>query len=309
MESGGIDDLRDRVLLALAQKRVTGMSFLGHFLELEWPEVAAPKLAQTMPPAPPFTNAEGRTSLSAILVMIDIGLASVCRLQAGPGVRLATVQLHLQFTGAAPRGCLSLDAISDGQSTGRALRQAFAHGTIHAGVVPVCYGRASFVVLPAPAGYLHGSFPWDFPGDRTPALSEDALDPRERAVLEACERAFGLGSGDGRVFLDRLIGNAPEAEAGGARMAIEVGPTLSNRVGDVQGGMLLAMVAATASTAVPGHPGLSNLSSSFVGAGRGESLNVVSRVLHAGRSLATVRTEVRTPGGALVLDAVSSHAA
>jgi acyl-coenzyme A thioesterase PaaI-like protein len=301
--------IRNRVLTALGEKRASSFSFLGHFLALEWSEIGPYALVQTMPAGPHCTDAEDRVSLSALCGMVDIGLASACRLRTGPGGRLATVQLHLQFTGAVPAGMLTIAAAFDGFSSGHALRQSFSHGVVSADGAPVCYARAAFVALPPPAGAQLGSFPWELGGtDETP-LREEALDTRERAVLDDCDRALASNPRDGRGFLERFLGLAPKPEAGGARADVAISPTLSNRVGDVQGGLLLGMAATTAVAATPEHPGLSTLSASFVGPGRGEVLRIGARILHAGRSLATVRTEIRSSAGALLLDAVSSHTA
>ncbi|PJN93076.1 hypothetical protein CNY89_23960, partial [Amaricoccus sp. HAR-UPW-R2A-40] len=59
----------------------------------------------------------------------------------------------------------------------------------------------------------------------------------------------------------------------------------------------------------PAHPVLSTLSASFLSPGRGEALRIRSEILHAGRSLAATRTQIRSTDGRLALDAVCRHAA
>ena len=54
---------------------------------------------------------------------------------------------------------------------------------------------------------------------------------------------------------------------------------------------------------------LANLSAWFTGPGRGGNLIARSRVVHAGRSLAVVRTEITAEDGSRVLEATSAHAA
>ncbi len=88
-----------------------------------------------------------------------------------------------------------------------------------------------------------------------------------------------------------------------------MGPHLANRVGHVQGGILTGMAAETGRCAVPNHPVLSNLSAWFTGPGAGGVLLARSTVVHAGRSLAVVRTEITGAGGARVLEATSAHSA
>ena len=54
---------------------------------------------------------------------------------------------------------------------------------------------------------------------------------------------------------------------------------------------------------------LDHLSAFFITPGRGAALTIRSHLLHAGRTLAVVRTEIRNAGGERVLEAISNHAA
>ena len=75
------DAIRDRVLAALADNRVPGFSFLGHFLQLDWPAIGVDSIVQTMPSGPHCRDLEGRVSTGALCAMMDIGLATAPRLQ------------------------------------------------------------------------------------------------------------------------------------------------------------------------------------------------------------------------------------
>jgi hypothetical protein len=54
---------------------------------------------------------------------------------------------------------------------------------------------------------------------------------------------------------------------------------------------------------------LSNISACYISPGRGKALVVKSRVVHPGKTIAVVRTEVKTDTGARVLDVVTHHVA
>ena len=86
-----------------------------------------------------------------------------------------------------------------------------------------------------------------------------------------------------------------------------IGPHVGNRVGHVQGGILLGIAAATACDLAPDTMNLSNVSAWYISPGRGKSLTVRSRVMHAGRTIAAIRTQVRTGQRQLVLEAVTLH--
>ena len=130
------------------------------------------------------------------------------------------------------------------------------------------------------------------------------------AVYAACEAALAQNAADPRFsFLQYFWGLLPEATAEGAQCVVRIGPQLANRVGHVQGGILMGVAAETAKRAVPSHPVLSNISAWFTGPGRGGDLLARSWAVHTGRSLAVVRTEITGPDGARVLEATSAHAA
>jgi acyl-coenzyme A thioesterase PaaI-like protein len=303
------DAIRDRVLSALADNRVPGFSFLGHFLQLDWPTISVDSIVQTMPSGPHCRDSEGRVSTGALCAMMDIGLATAPRLQIGPSARQATVQMHLQFTGSPADGALAMDAVFEGFSANGALRQSFARGVVRSDGVLVCHARGAFVALPPPRGIDLGPLPWERGRSGTlPALNPIELDSRERAVFEACNRALA-SCDDDHAFIEWFWGMMPEATKGGAYCEVAIGPVLSNRVGDVQGGLLLGLAAATAKVAAAGYPMLSPLSAWFISPGRGENLSVRAEVLHTGRSFAVVRTQVRSGDDALVLEAVSNHSA
>ena len=182
-------------------------------------------------------------------------------------------------------------------------------------------GNGAFVQIAPPAGVREmAPLPWQRSGAADPPpLELDQLDAREREVLAACDAALAArevptsnttqhGSG-GLSFLDHFWGITPQRTADGAQCVVSTGPQLANRVGHVQGGILMGMAAATARCAVPNHPALSNLSAWFTGPGRGDTLLVKSWPVHTGRNLAVVRTEITGAGGARVLEATSAHAA
>ncbi|MBL3675548.1 acyl-CoA thioesterase domain-containing protein [Paracoccus aerius] len=301
--------VRQHVLAALCEKQGSSFSFLGHLLALQWSDIQADSLVVTMPVGPHCTDAAGRVSMSALCGMVDIGLANACRLAVGRGWRLATIQLHLQLTGVALEGDLILSAAFDGFSTGTALRQLFSHGVVTCGGKAVCHARASFVALPPPSKTRLDAYPWEqMKSHGASGLKATELDADAQALLADCERALACTNND-RGFLDRFLGLAPRANESGSLCEIAITPTLSNRVGHVQGGLLLSIAAQTAQAAAGDHPVLSSLSCSYTGPGRGDRLSARSDVLHRGRSFATIQTQVRTSDSVLVSDTISTHAA
>lgn len=261
-----------------------------------------------MPDHPVARRADGSVHLTAFCVLLDIALATTARLKLARGARQATVHLHAQFTGEPLRGALLARAAPRGHTV-HAAREALAAATVSAGGTAVCHATGNFIALPPPAGVQLAPLPWERGAKATPpALGEADLDDEERAVLTACDAALERTRAP-RAFIERFWGALPERTRNGARCNVPVGPHHGNRVGHVQGGLLLGLAAVTACAAVPRHPGLSALAAWFIGPGRGPALRIRSARLHEGRSFAAVRTEVRNADGSRVLELVSHHAA
>jgi hypothetical protein len=136
----------------------------------------------------------------------------------------------------------------------------------------------------------------------------DNLQPHENVILLACDAALAKTSPQAS-FIQNFWGGAPRHSTQGANNRVTIGAHIGNRVGHVQGGILLGFAATNACAAAPSSMMLSNVSAWYISPGRGEKLVIRSRILHTGRTTAVVRTEIKTIGGERVLEAVSQHMA
>ncbi|HYH42916.1 MAG TPA: acyl-CoA thioesterase domain-containing protein [Burkholderiales bacterium] len=301
--------IRRRTLAALAGNRAPGFHFPGYFLGLEWPRVAEREVVLTMEAGTHCLDANGSADPAALGVLVDGALATAARLAIEPGARLATVHLKLQYTGHRATGALSAEAMLEGFYEGDAVRHAITRGVLTtSGGEAVCYAGGTFLLLPAPPGVALAPLPWQ-QAEAAPVepLTLRELTAAERGVVRAADRALAASDG-AHAFIERFFGVLPKAVTGGAACRVKIGPQIGNRVGHVQGGILLGLAQATASAAVPGHPAVSTVSAWYISPGQGKSLTVRSKVVHVGRSFAVVRTEVRNADRSLVLEAMSNHA-
>lgn len=301
--------IRQQVLLALAANRTPGFHFPGHLLGCAWPRIGADDLEQTMLDGPQSRNVDGSTNLAAFCVLLDTALATASRLKIERGARQATVHLHAQFTGAPLRGELKARTQMNGYTTGAGARESMTSGTVYAGGVPVCHASGTFIVLPPPPGVNLAPLPWQREsGESVSPLKLKDLEPDERVVLRACNSALRRAD-DQRAFIEHFWGIMPAPTDQGARCRVKLGPQHGNRVGHVQGGLLLGLAAITARAAAPQHPQLSAIATWYISPGQGRALTITSRRFHEGRSFAAVRTEIRNADGSRVLEVVSHHAA
>lgn len=305
-EAGAI---RRRVLLALAANRTPGFHYPGHLLGCMWPRIGENDLEETLPDTAYARNVDGTINLAAFSVLLDTALATASRLKVELGARQATVHLHAQFTGAPLHGELRARAHMHGHTTGASIPQSLTDATGYAGGDPVCRASATFVVLPPPPGVTIGPLPWQRQDIGTVSLPKPKeLDPDERAALRACNAALRRAD-DRHGFIEHFWGALPVQTESGARCTVKIGMHHGNRVGHVQGGLLLGLAAITARAAAPRHPQLSAIAAWYISPGQGRALKITSKRFHDGRSFAAVRTEVRNADGARVLEVVSHHAA
>jgi acyl-coenzyme A thioesterase PaaI-like protein len=301
--------IRRQALFALAANRTPGFHYPGHFLELNWPRVGDNDLEEVMPDGPQARNVDGTVNHAAFCVQLDTALATASRLKIERGARQATVHLHAQFTGAPLRGELKARTQMNGYTTGAAARESMTSGTVYAGGVPVCHASGTFIVLPPPPGVNLAPLPWQREsGELASPLSKEDLGSDERAVMNACNAALRRVDQQ-HAFIERFWGALPVQTSTGSRCTVRIGPQHGNRVGHVQGGLLLGLAAITARAAAPQHPQLSAIAAWYISPGQGRALKITSRRCHEGRSFAAVRTEIRNADGSRVLEVVSHHAA
>ncbi|HET7634923.1 MAG TPA: PaaI family thioesterase [Burkholderiales bacterium] len=300
--------IRRRTLAAIAANRTPGLHFVGHFLDFEWRTADKLHATVAMRTAAHCAAPDGTTHLIPLSVLADTALATATRLQLRPGARQATIQMHLQFTGVAPRGNLVADARFH-QFTRGSTRQLLSTATIGSNGRPVCHASGAFMALPAPAGVRLAPLPWQRGATaHTEPLDEQQLTPAEKRILRRCDTALEQASQSGS-FIGHFWDDERRGADSRAGRRIAVGHHITNRVGHVQGGILFGLAATGSISAAPRQMALSNISAWFIRAGQGSHLTVKSRLLHAGRTTAVVQTTVSDGEGRRVLEAMSSHVA
>jgi acyl-coenzyme A thioesterase PaaI-like protein len=299
--------IRSRVLNAIAANRNPGFHFIGHFLDVEWQKVTGAAARAVLPDGPHCRDAQGAVDLVVLGILADHVLAASVRTGAPPGARLGTIHLQAQFTGAAIIGDLCAESRLLGRSEGATLQQSLSAATIHAHDTPICHASGAYALLDPPPGITLGPLPWERAQTPPPVpVDIGTLDLHERAILSTCDAALKKASPQAS-FIQHFWGGMPRRTAHGASNCVTIGPQIANRVGHVQGGILFGLAATNASAAAPTAMMLSSMSVLYISPGRGATLRIRSRLLHAGRTLAVVRTEIKNAGGERVLEAVSNH--
>ena len=292
-----LDTIRAQVLRGIALNREPGYHFAGNFLDLSYDHVGTDYTALSVDVAPHCAETDGQLNLSGFAILADLVMAAAVRSGLPPHTRLATVTMNLQFTGAARSGRLSGRGAMHGFVQGAAGRQGISTLDINSDAGLVCTGTATFMMLKPPKGVELHPVPHRRRGENpTPDISGGKLHPDEKKVLATADAAIDHVRAHGGSFIQRFWGVQAKHVAAAAQSTVKNGPHIGNRVGHVQGGILLGLAAENALAALTPHWSLTALSAWYISPGEGRSLKIKSKVVHHGRLIAVVRTEVTCRG-------------
>ena len=301
------DAIRDRVLRGLAANRIPGFHFAGSFLGVSFEDIAANSSRIGLEGGPHCMEADGQVSLGALAMVADVALAVSIRAALGSDrARLATVSMHLQFTGARIDGPIEGRGAFEGFIDGAAARQGLSRVSVDAGGKLACFGTGAFMMLEPPPGVTMHPVVLERHRDEDP-LAESELTAPERTILAHADASLDKVSAK-LSFIEAFWGYEPHRTQAGASCTMKNGGHVANRVGHAQGGLLVGMAARTAMAALPASWTLASATACFVSPGEGESLHAASKTLHHGRDTAVARTEVTSAGGRKVLQVMTTHA-
>ena len=298
--------IRNRVLRGIALNRQPGFHFPGNFLDISYDRVARNVSQLSIEPGAWCTAADGQVDLGSLAILADLALGACIRAQLSRERRLATVSMHLQFTGAPARGRLRAGAEFQGFFREAAGTLGMSRVAVAGAAGSVCYGTGSFMALAQPHGVVLHPVPLRTQKSPEPRLVLEAdLDAAEKEILRRADDALAAEGS----FVENFWGFHPERKKSGAESSLRNGLHIGNRVGHAQGGIQVALAASTAAAALAGNWKLSGISAWYISPGDGKSLRASSKVIHQGRLTAVVRTQLSGKGRRRVLEVVTTHCA
>ena len=300
--------IHEQVLRAVALNREPGYHFAGNFVDLSYDRLSPEDTRLSLDAGPHLLEAGGEVNIGAVALLADLALAGSIRAGLDPAQRLATVNMHLSFTGAPLAGRLEAHGTFEGFVEGATGRQGLARVTLLAGGRAAAFGGGAFMVLKPPKGVELAPVPLRR-GKATPTPAiEGGLKRDEAKIVAHTDATLAAVAHEGGSFIRRFWGGAPHPVTGGAACTVKNGPHIGNRVGHVQGGVLLGLAATTACAALPPTWMLTGISVWYISPGEGRVLKVKSKIVHHGRLVSVVRTQVTGKGGRHVLEVVTNHA-
>ena len=289
--------IRTQVMRAIALNREPGYHFAGNFLDLSYDHVGTDHTSLSVDIAPFSATVDGQLSISGFAILADLAMAGAVRAGLEPRTRLATVTMNLQFTGARADGRLHGRGEMHGFVEGAAGSQGVSTVAIRNEAGLLCTGTATFMVLKPPKGVELHPVPHRRRGENpTPEIPGGKLRPDEKKIVAASEVALAAVREHGGSFVQRFWGVQATHVQGGSHSTVKNGPHIGNRVGHVQGGILLGLAAENAVASLTPHWQLTAISAWYISPGEGRALKIRSKVVHHGRLVAVVRTEVTGKG-------------
>lgn len=291
-----------RVLEALHAARTPGWMFPAHFLDIFFAPPAADRSAGALMHAGAHClDGTGRVSHAALAVLADVCMAAAVRAHAGREVRIATLSMRLSFGVLPEAGLLRATARVRMMPAQLAMNTAIAGVEIQdEGGHTICSAEATFAALENRQQTAHHPLPTA--STLTGCLQPDALTAQERAVWE---RACACAGEDRSAlsFLERFWALRPEPRAGmeaGAGWSVALGRHNSNRVGHLQGGIMLGMLASACGLAVEQRYGLVDIAVQYLDAASAGPLALHAQPVRSGSSAAASHASLRGADGRML---------
>ena len=294
---------------SIALTRTPGYHFCGNFFDFVYDNASTEHSEVHVDPEPQNTDHDQSVHLFLLAILADMGLATGIRFGRDDHTRLATVSLSLQFTGARPTGRVVAVTDTQGYLKGAKGGQGVSLTHIKADNTLIAVGYGAFMVLPVPNGATLPAVPWvEKKAPVDPPLDLQTLTNDEKWILERVKASIEYCERTREEFATHFLNFHPQPQERGACCEVLNGPHIANRVGYVQGGVILALGMVTANAALGKEWMLSGVTATYISPGEGEAIRAESKIIHQGRMTAVVQTSIHNKTGRLALEVLSTHA-
>ena len=294
---------------SIALTRTPGYHFCGNFFDFVYDNASSEHSEVHIDPEPQNTDHDQSVHLFLLAILADMGLATGIRFGRDDHTRLATVSLSLQFTGARPTGRVVAVTDTQGYLQGVKGGQGVSLTHIQADNTLIAVGYGAFMILPVPNGATLPAVPWvEKKAPVDPPLDLQTLTNDEKWILERVKASIEYCERTGEEFALHFLNFRPSPQERGAYCEVLNGPHIANRVGYVQGGVILALGMVTANAALGKEWMLSGVTATYISPGEGEAIRAESKIIHQGRMTAVVQTSIYNKTGRLALEVLSTHA-
>lgn len=290
------------VLRALNAARTPGWMFPAHLLDVFFEQqVSEDGAIALMHIGDHCRDASGRVSTAALSVLADVCMAAAVRGYVGKSVRVATVSMRLSFNQRPCKGRLRAVAKVQFLPTERAVATAVVAVRISDEEGGWCVtGEATFAVLENKQGTAQHPLPTQ--STLTSTLDSRELSDEEQEVwnrARTCE-AYGLGALES---FWSLSATCTEITGEGGQWTANIAKHNSNRVGHLQGGVLLGLLARASQGTAKTDFELGDIYVQYLDAVSGPQALIQSKALRLGRNTAFIYATMSSAQGQLLATA------
>lgn len=294
---------------AIALTRTPGYHFCGNFFDFVYDKASSQHSVVHIDPEPQNIDRAQSVHIVLLAILADMGLATSIRFGLDDRTRLATVSLSLQLTGARPTGRVEAVTHTQGHLQGAKGSQGVSLTHIKSDSTLIAVGYGAFMILPVPNGGSLPAVPWvEKKAPENPPLDMQTLTEDERWILARVKTSIEHCHQTGDDFATHFLNFHPFQQEHGAYCEVLNGPHVANRVGHVQGGVILALGMVTANAALGDDWMLSGVSATYISPGEGDAIHAQSKIIHQGRMTAVVQTSIYNKTGRQALEVLSTHA-
>lgn len=291
--------LSEQVLRALHAARTPGWMFPAHLLDLHFVQpVSAEGAVACLHIGPYCAEASGCVSKAAMAVLADVSMAAAVRGHMGHSVRIATMSLRLSFHQQPRQGLLH--AVAQVRFMPKDLAMDVAVVTLNmetnAGEL-CCVGEGTFAVLDNKQGTANHPLPTE--STLTGALTLEALTEAERAVWERALQSEARASASCS-SLEYFWGlKQVEPAVIPVQRQVRIGKHNGNRVGHLQGGIVLGVLADACINLCNGLQELVDISVQYLEPVAGSHTCVQVTPLRMGRNASLLQAQLVDADGKL----------
>jgi len=294
---------------AIALTRTPGYHFCGNFFDFVYDEASSQHSVVHIDPEPQNIDRAQSVHIVLLAILADMGLATGIRFGLDDRTRLATVSLSLQLTGARATGRVEAVTHTQGHLQGAKGSEGVSLTHIKSDSTLIAVGYGAFMILPVPNGGSLPAVPWvEKKAPENPPLDMQALTEDESWILARVKTSIEHCHQTGDDFATHFLNFHPYQQEHGAYCEVLNGPHVANRVGHVQGGVILALGMVTANAALGDDWMLSGVSATYISPGEGDAIHAQSKIIHQGRMTAVVQTSIYNKTGRQALEVLSTHA-
>lgn len=278
-----------------------GWTYPSNYLDIYFEKVSAQENISWMEVGAHTLSSQGRIGMAALGVFSDVGLSNAARATLGQQASLATISLHLsikKLPGAGKIKAVARMANTIDDAEIGAVRtevkiyceagEQLASGSALMGMAPFKNALNVRALPEAPKVFA----------DLAQCVPDS--DSPDYAVYQAAQRADALGQSE--TFLDHFWGaEKVSLNSGSAVFRFYKGEQLSNRSGNVHGGILYGLAAQAASAVAPEGWMVADSSVQYLNAASEPYFDMTAEVLRQGRNTVVVECKIISNTGKKII--------